>query len=140
MCKKVVFFLLFMFSVASFADSTKVKPVTYTPKSNILLHTTTNKFIADKTAHDLETFRGCPSHLTPKITTSLASLVPVPGCNASLDKTCFMGEIEINVFLETVNNTITVKTYNSYATVVSRDGTIGATTPIYVNYVVTCVV
>ena len=139
MFKKVVFLLLIMFSVTSFADSTKVKPSLVIPKSNLLLRTKTNVLIQDKTLRDLDTFAGCPSHLTPMITTSLASIVPITGCNTSANKTCFMSEIEINVYLETSNNQIKVKSNNSYASVVSKDGTISATTPIYVNYVVTCV-
>lgn len=139
MLKKVVFFLLVVFSVTSFADGSKVKPVAVTPKSNLLIRTKTNVFIKDKTLHTLDTFQACPAHLTPMITTSLASIVPITGCNTSSDKTCFMSEIEINVYLETNGGQIAVKTHNSYATVVSRDGSISATTPIYVNYVVTCV-
>ena len=141
MLKKLILLGLLSSATVVYADSAQVKPPNARPASNIVLHSATNVDIPDKVPTTLETInRVCPSHLIPKIIPTMVGTHPLPGCNtSSLDKTCYVNDVTINLFVDQVGNQSLIKTSGSYATLISRDGMLNGSVGIFVNYVLNCV-
>ncbi len=141
MLKKLILLGLLSSATVVYADSAQVTPPNVKPASNILLHSQTNAHIPDKAPHSLGTIKAvCPSHLQPTVAGSLVGTDALVGCNSStLDKTCYVNDVTINLFVDEVGGESIVKSVGSFATLISRDGLLNGSTGIYVNYVVSCV-